>query len=147
MGFIGGIQYPKTKKHSLPNDPCIWYIIPVRKHLRGIFNASIMTRGAIDLMKKIVIWGIVLILLAVTNPTIDEFSTAAATKMQLNNQEQGSNVLINLLGKPIIANLTTYRNNIFFSVFKTQIEGHSIYTIGALNHFLMFKKDGGIAFF
>ncbi|NFQ84203.1 DUF4359 domain-containing protein [Clostridium sporogenes] len=94
--------------------------------------------------KKIFIVSILSILIVscgLTNPNKNEYVDWSKEKMQ----SQSSNILekglVSFLGEKIISNTTTTKNYIVFSIYKTEIEGEKLTTLGILKNFIPINKE------
>lgn len=94
--------------------------------------------------KKIFIIGVFSILILsciLTNPNKNEYINWSKEEIQ----SQSSNILekgvMGFLGEKIISNTTTTRNYIIFSIYKTEIEGGKLTTLGIFKNFIPINKE------
>lgn len=87
-------------------------------------------------MKKVIIAILILILLAVTNPSKDDFSTWLKEKMQSSSENVLTKGVVSLFGSTIIENSTTSTDYILFSVYDFKLGGKKVKIIGILHNFI-----------
>ncbi|SCY35712.1 hypothetical protein SAMN05720606_104112 [Paenibacillus polysaccharolyticus] len=77
-----------------------------------------------------IIIGFVLVLLAITNPSKDEFVKWVVNSTIEESDNGWVNAGINLLGNPLINGVTTQQDLIFFSVFKMELGSETTSVLG-----------------
>jgi hypothetical protein len=78
---------------------------------------------------------IVCVVMAVTNPTKQEYITWAKEQAMKQNNPFVSGV-VSLLGSPIIDSATTSNNYLFFTIFTTEINNNNGSVMGLFHHFI-----------
>ncbi|NME95387.1 DUF4359 domain-containing protein [Clostridium cochlearium] len=87
------------------------------------------------------IFSILILSCVLTNPNKNEYINWSKEEIQ----SQSSNILekgvMGFLGEKIISNTTTTRNYIIFSIYKTEIEGEELTTLGIFKNFIPINKE------
>lgn len=87
-------------------------------------------------MKKIIIALLILILLAVTNPSKEDYTAWLQEKIEAKTENPIMKGVVNLFGDSIIKNATTTKNFIVFSIYDVSLNGKKVKILGALKNFI-----------
>lgn len=86
-------------------------------------------------IKVILILGIIIILLAVTNPSKNEYVQYMGDQMSAQG-DLWSKIGMAVVGKSMINQHTTDRNYVVFSLFESRLNGKTIEVLGILKQFI-----------
>ncbi len=87
-------------------------------------------------MKKLAIALLVLILLAVTNPSKEEYTAWLQEKIEAKTENSIMKGVVSLFGESIIENATTTQNFIIFSIYNVSLDGKKIKILGVFKNFI-----------
>lgn len=94
-------------------------------------------------MKKIIIALLILVLLAVTNPSKEAYTSWLKEKVQSGTENPLAKGVVSLFGGPVIDHSTTTDNYVLFTVYTLTFGGKTIKVLGILQNFIPFysKED------
>ncbi|WP_434579173.1 hypothetical protein [Thermoanaerobacterium thermosaccharolyticum] len=85
------------------------------------------------------------IILAVTNPTKQDYIDWAKQTVVNNSNSNFEKAFVDLIGGSILNDVTTTKNFVIFSLFETNIDGTQKYiTVGILKNFILLNNDLGL---
>jgi hypothetical protein len=89
-------------------------------------------------MKKLAIALLVLILLAVTNPSREDYTAWLQEKIEAKTENPVMKGLVTLFGESFIENATTTQDFIIFTIYHVSFDGKKIKILGILKNFIPF---------
>ncbi|MED1206044.1 DUF4359 domain-containing protein [Heyndrickxia acidicola] len=92
-------------------------------------------------MKKVLLAGVVLLVMLLTNPSKDEYVQWLTDKAKEKSNNSLVNAGIQLLGPHIFSAVTKEDNWLFISYYDTKIQNHEIKALGLFKHFIPLSEQ------
>ncbi len=83
----------------------------------------------------------ILILAAVTNPTVEQYTQWAKEQARQSQESFLGKSMVDLFGESVIENNTSYRNFIIFSIFTTKTNSNTATTVGMYRNFITIATE------